>query len=150
MAFEVVDGDEREIVGEGESFGVGDADEQRSGEAGAAGDGDGVEIGEGQVRFSERGADHGNDGAEMLAAGQLRNDAAVARVGGDLRRDNRGNCARAALDDGRGGLVARGFNAEDEAGAGHGFSVASWHAAARRVGKLASWPFRRRGLAERE
>ena len=57
----------------------------------------------------------------MLAAGQLRNDAAVARVGGDLRGHDGGKRARAALDNGRGGLVAGGFNAENEAGAGHIF-----------------------------
>jgi len=33
VAFEVVDGDQRKIVGEGESFGIGDADEERAGEA---------------------------------------------------------------------------------------------------------------------
>ena len=59
---------------------------------------------------------------KMLAAGQLRHDAAVAGVGGDLRGDGGGKRARAALDDGRGGLVAGGFDAEDEA-AGHNFSV---------------------------
>ena len=30
VAFEVVDGDEREILSEGQSFGVGDADEERT------------------------------------------------------------------------------------------------------------------------
>ena len=104
--------------GEGERLGVGDADEQRSGESGAGGDGDGVEIGEGDAGLGQRGADHGNDGAKMLAAGQLRHHAAVARVGRDLRGDDGGKRARAALDDGRGGLVAGGFDAEDEA-AGH-------------------------------
>ena len=44
VAFEVVDGDERLAEAEGQGFGVGDADEQRADEAGAFGDGDGVEI----------------------------------------------------------------------------------------------------------
>ncbi len=123
MAFEVVDGDEGKVVGKGEGFGVGDADEKRSGEAGAGGDGDGVEVGEGQAGFGEGGADDGNDGAEMLAAGQLGNDAAVAGVGGDLRGDDGRESARAALDNGRGGFVAGGFDAEDEAGAGHDSSL---------------------------
>ena len=138
MAFEMIDGDEGKVVGEGESLGVGDADEKRAGEAGTGGDGDGVEIGEGEVGFSERGADDGNDGAEMLAAGQLRNDAAVARVGGDLRGDDGGKSARAALDDGRGGFVAGGFDAEDEAGAGHDsqFSRLGLRAAVGGVGGL--------------
>ena len=69
VAFEVVDGDEGEIPGEGEGFGVGDTDKEGSGETGTAGDGDGVEIGEGDAGLRQRGADDRNDGAEMLAAG---------------------------------------------------------------------------------
>ena len=72
--------------------------------------------------FGERGADDRDNGAEMLAAGELGNDAAVAGVGGDLRGDDGGKRARSALDDGRGGFVAGGLDAEDEAG-GHSFSV---------------------------
>ena len=37
------------LLREGQSLGVGDADQQRSGEAGTGGDGDGVEIGEGDA-----------------------------------------------------------------------------------------------------
>ena len=115
VAFEVVDGDEGDVLRVGQGLGVGDADEQRSGEAGAGGDGDGVEIGEGDAGLGQGGADDGNDGAEMLAAGQLGDDAAVAGMGGDLRGDDRGKRAGAALDDGGGGLVAGGFDGEDEA-----------------------------------
>ncbi len=74
------------------------------------------------MSFSECGADDGNNGAEMLAAGKLGNDAAVAGVGGNLRGDDGGKRARSALDDGRGGFVAGGLDAEDEAG-GHSFSL---------------------------
>ena len=123
MAFEVVDGDEGKVLGEGQGLGVGDADKQCSGEAGAGGDGDGIEIGEADVGLGEGGADDGNDGAKMLAAGQLGDDSAVGRVGGDLRGDDRRKSALAALDDGRGGLVARGFDAEDEATPAHFFSL---------------------------
>lgn len=123
VAFEVIDGDEGKVVREGEGFGVSDADQKRSGEAGTGGDGDGVKIGEGQASFSERGADDRNDGAKMLTAGQLRNDAAVTGVSGDLRGDNGRKCTRSALDDRRGSFVAGGLNAKDEAGAGHSFSL---------------------------
>ena len=88
MTFEVVDGDEGQVLSEGESFGVGDADEKCSGEAGAAGYGDGIEIGEGNVGLGQCCADYGNDGAKMLAAGQLGDDSAVAGVGGDLGGDD--------------------------------------------------------------
>ena len=59
----------------------------------------------------------------MLAAGELRDDAAVAGVGGDLRGDNGRKRARSALDNGCGGFVAGGLDAEDEAGAGHESSL---------------------------
>ena len=122
VAFEVVDGDEGKFVCVGESLSVGDADEKRSGEAGAGGDGDGVEVRKRKAGFGEGCADDGNNGAKMLAAGKLRNDSAVTRVGCNLRGDNGGKRARSTLDDSRGGFVAGGLDAEDEAG-GHEFSV---------------------------
>ena len=90
VAFEMVDGDQRQAGGKGQRLGVGDAHQQRAGKSGAAGDGDGVQVGEGDAGLGERGPDHGDDGAQMLAAGQLRHHAAVARVCGDLRGNNRG------------------------------------------------------------
>ena len=122
VAFEMVHGDQGQALREGERLGVCDADQQRSREAGAGGDGDGVEIGESDAGLGERGTNHGHDGAQMFAAGELRDDSAVAEVGGDLRGDDGGQRARSALDDGGGSLVAGGFNAEDEA-AGHASSL---------------------------
>jgi hypothetical protein len=46
----------------------------------------------------------------MLAGGQLGDDAAIAGMGGDLRGDDGGESAGAALNDGGGGLVAGGFD----------------------------------------
>ena len=46
VAFEMVDCDQRQILREGERFGVSDADQQRPCQARARGDSDGVEIGE--------------------------------------------------------------------------------------------------------
>src|SRR6266568_1881365 len=122
VAFEVVDGDEGQALCEGESLGVGDADEQGSGETGAGGDGDGVQVAEGHVSLGKCGADNGNDGAEMLAAGEFGDHSAVACVSGDLRSDHGGEGACSAFDDGCGGFIAGGFDAEDQA-AGHAFSV---------------------------
>ena len=123
VAFEMVHGNQRKTIGEGEGLGVGNANKKRSGQAWAGGDSDGVEIGKRDVRLGKRGANHGNNGAEMFAAGQLRHHAAIARMRRDLRGDDRGNGARAPLHDRRGGFVAGAFNAEDEAGAGHILSV---------------------------
>ena len=89
------------------------------------------------VGLGECGADDGNDGAEMLAAGQFGDDSAVAGVGGDLRGDDRRKRAGTALDDGGGGLVAGGFDGEDEAVAGHVSSLASCTPLMRRGRELA-------------
>jgi len=57
--------------------------------------------------LGERGSDDGDDGAEMFAAGQFRDDAAIAGVGGDLGSYDRGESMGAALDDGGSGLRRR-------------------------------------------
>ena len=123
VTLKVVDGEERFVEGEGEGFGVGNADEQGAGEAGAGGDGDGVEVLEGEAGLLEGGAgdglaDDGDDVAEVLAAGKLGDDAAVEGVEVDLAGDNGREGVGAMANDGGGGLVAGGFNAEDQAG-GH-------------------------------
>ena len=115
VAFEVVDGDERLAESPGQGFGVADADEQGTGEAGAFGDGDRVHVRHGDVGFAEGGIDDGDDGAEVLAGGEFGDDAAVRGVDGDLRGDDVGELAAAALDDGGGGLVAGALDAKYEA-----------------------------------
>ncbi len=110
VAFEVVDGDERLAQRPCEGLGVADADEQRAGETGAFGDGDGIQVFMPNIAphagFAEGGVDDGDDGAEVLAGGELGDDAAVGGVDGDLGGDDVRELARAALDDGGGGLVA--------------------------------------------
>ncbi len=119
VAFEVVDGDERFAEGEGEGLGEGDADEEGPGEAGAGGDGDGVQVRVGERLPCRRTgaleglADDGDDGAEVLAAGELGDDTAVVGVD-ELGGDDVGEKFLAVAEDGCGGLVAGGFYAEDE------------------------------------
>ena len=60
----------------------------------------------------QRQADGGDDGAQMLARGELRDYAAVLRMRRHLRRDDGGKNARAVLDHGGRGFVARRFYAE--------------------------------------
>ena len=115
----MVDGDERLVEGEGQSFGVADADEECSGESGALGDGDGVDGIVGSIRFGERLADDGDDGAEMLARGQFRYDAAVGFVSGELRGDYVRDELLAGAHHGGCGFIAGTFDAED-VGRGHG------------------------------
>ena len=69
--------------------------------------------------LGEGGADDGDDGAEVFAAGELGNDSTIACVGCDLGGDSGGESAGALLDDGGGGLITGGFDGEDEAVAGH-------------------------------
>ena len=54
--------------------------------------------------------------AEVLAAGELGDDPAVEGVEVDLAGDDGGESLGAVADDGSGGLVAGGLDAEDEAG----------------------------------
>jgi len=86
----MIDSDEGDVLRVSEGLGIGDADQQRSGEAGAGGDSNGIEIGESNLGLFERGTNDGNDGAEMLAAGELGDDSAISGVGGDLRGNDGG------------------------------------------------------------
>ncbi len=117
VAFEVVDGDERLAKAEGEGLGEGDADQQRSGEAGAGGDGDSVEVLIGAIGTLQGLADDRHNGAEVLAAGELGDHSAVVGVD-KLAGDDVGEHLMPVAQHGRGGLVAGGFDAEDEV-AGH-------------------------------
>ncbi len=117
VAFQVVDGYEGEIGAEGEGLGETDANQQGTGEARTFGDGYGGEIGVGDARLLHGFADDGDDGAEMLARGELGDDAAVVAVD-ELRGDDVGQDFMAVADDRCGGLVAGAFDTEDEA-AGH-------------------------------
>ena len=49
VAFKMIDGDERQPLREGQRLGVGNAHQQRTGQAGTRGDGDGVQICEGDA-----------------------------------------------------------------------------------------------------
>lgn len=120
VSFKVVDGDERQALREGECFGIGDPDEKSSCQARAGSNGNGVEIGESDAGLGQRCANYRDDGAKMFAAGKLGNHTAVARVGGNLRSDDRGESVRAALDDRGGRFVAGCLNAEDEAARAQG------------------------------
>ncbi len=73
--------------------------------------------------FAEGGVDDGDDGAEVLAGGELGDDAAVGGVDGDLRGDDVRELAAAALDHGGGGLVAGALDTQNEARSGVGSVV---------------------------
>ena len=114
VAGEMVHGDERLAQREGESFAVGEANEQGADEARALSDGDGVEIVQGDVGLVDGFADDRHDLAEMFARREFGDHAAVFAVNFDLGRDHAGEDAFAVGDDGGGGFVAGGFDAENE------------------------------------
>jgi hypothetical protein len=106
----MIDGDEGKLLGEGESFGVGNTNQERASQSGTVGDGDGVKVGEGDVGLRQGGANDGDDGAEMLAGSELGDYSAITGVGGYLGGYYGRQGAGAALDDSRSGLVAGGFD----------------------------------------
>ena len=85
VPFEVVDGDQLQPLGEGQRFGVGDADQQCTGQSRPGGYGDGVQIAQANPRLGQGRAHYRHDSPQMLAAGQLGHDAAITGVGRDLR-----------------------------------------------------------------
>lgn len=118
VAFKMIDGQQRFAQSVAVGLGKGDADEQGSGQTGAAGDGDCVQVVRGDASLCERVTHNGNDVAQMFAAGKLWHHAAIECMHLHLRRDDVAEHLRAVAYDSCGGFVAGTFNAEDEAG-GH-------------------------------
>ena len=106
VAFEMIDGDQRFVEAEAESLCVGNADQKRAGETRAFGDGDGVEIGEGDVGSRHGLADHRDDVAKMFAGREFRDNATIVRMERHLRGDDVRQRGGSGADDGRCGLVA--------------------------------------------
>ena len=118
VTFDVIDTDEGHSGGKAQTFGVGESDEQGANESGSNSDCDGGETFEAGIGALQGLANDGNDGAEVFARGEFGDDSAVSAVGGDLRGDDAGEDGIAAggvasLNDGRGGFIAGGFDAEN-------------------------------------
>jgi hypothetical protein len=88
MAFDVVDADEGLVRAEGDAFGVVDADQQGSDQAGALRDRDAVNVVKSHACRGQRFADYAADLFQMLARGQFGHYAAIFRMRGDLRGDD--------------------------------------------------------------
>jgi hypothetical protein len=124
VALDVVDGDERQAARESEAARRVQADEQRAGQPGAGGHGDGVEVVPPTGGLGERLPDDRHDRGEMGARGHLRYDAAGGRVQAALARHHgrvdgeESPAVGVALpgDDGGGRLVAGGLHPEDAHG----------------------------------
>ncbi len=117
VTFEMIHGDERLAQREGQRFGIGDADQQRAGESGAAGDGDCVNILEANVSLSKRSAHHGDDIPQVLARGEFGDDSAEERMSGNLRGHDIGEGLATAANHRCRRFVAGAFDSQNEAGA---------------------------------
>ncbi len=84
MSFQMVDADEGFVRRPGERLSGGEADQQAADQAGAGGGGDGVDLVERHVGALERAADEMVEIIDMGARRDLRDDAAVGGMFGDL------------------------------------------------------------------
>jgi hypothetical protein len=111
VAVQVVDGDERQPAAPGKRFRGREPDEQRADQARALRDRDRVDVVERML--AERLLDHRHDQLEVPAGGDLGDDASEACMQVRLRRDDVRDDA-AVVDQGCRGLVATGFQSEDQ------------------------------------
>ena len=106
----MVDGVEGFIVKEGEGASGKSTDEEGAGEAGAVGDGDGVEVLDFEFGVLEGFVDDGEDGFDVGAGGDFGDDSAVGGVDVDLGDDDVAEDFCAVFYDGGGGFVAGGLD----------------------------------------
>ena len=112
MAVEVVDRRQRQLVGGGHRLGRRQPHEQSGDEARPPRDGHELDVGQLRAGLMQRILDRRADKLEVVAAGDLRDDAAIAVVD-PLGRDDVGTDLAGACDDCRTGVVAGGLESED-------------------------------------
>ena len=88
MGFQVVDTEQGLIEPEGKSFGAGEPDEQGTGQSGAIGDGDAIDVGPGKARGLEGLVDHFRQMFDMHAGSDFRHHSAIGTVMGDLGKND--------------------------------------------------------------
>ena len=81
------------------------ADHQRTGQAGSLRHGNRVQVGQAQLRTRERLLDDRHNAQDVLARGDFREDATIARMDIHLRGDNRRTQRATILDDSGGSFV---------------------------------------------
>ena len=115
VPLDVVARDEGNAEAEGDPPPLREADEERADEAGAGRRDDETDVLEPGPRPFERLVQERREVRQVGARGDLGNDAAVAAVHVDLRRDDGRRDPAVLAEEGDGGLVAGGLEAEDEA-----------------------------------
>ena len=126
VRLQVIDADQRDIPGPGQSLGGGHSDQQRPDEPRSVSDRNRGNLRGRDARFAQALLDHRGQGLDVGPAGDLRDDAAVGSVELGLGADDlgeevrghgiRGRVSRAGGDDRGGGLVAGGLDAQDDHG----------------------------------
>ncbi len=112
----MIDGDERQVFGEGQRLGGHHADHDAPDQTGPTGGGDGGEVAEFQAGIPHRLVNDLIDGFDVCTGGDLGDDAAVGTVGIELRQNHVGKDSPLPVDERGGGLIATGFDAEDDHG----------------------------------
>ena len=118
VGFQVVHRNGGDIPAPGEAPPHRGSDEERADESGARGIGNAVNLGRLPPGRREGVADQGEQPANVVAGRDLRHDAAVLRVQGDLGMQLVRHEAEAPVVQGHTGFVARGFDAEHQHGTG--------------------------------
>ena len=113
MAADVVHGNQRLSGGETEPFCKIDPDEQRADQSRPRRDGDGIHSLDRLARVGKSLCGDLVDLFDVTARGDLRHDAAVEPMLGDLGIDDARQHAPSVLDDGGGGLVAGRFDGKN-------------------------------------
>jgi len=124
VPLEVIDGNEWQLLRPRESLRGGEADEQGPDQARPLCHRDGVELVQPDTGFAQGLADDRQHQLEMAPRRDLWDDATEARMQLGLRRDDIGVDPTTGIDDGRGRLVARGFECEDQSS---GSLIGSFH-----------------------
>lgn len=112
VAFDVVNGDERDTRSEAEALRIREADEEGADESGSDGNGYGIERAERGGCLMECLAHDWHDGAQVFTRRKFGDDSAILTVL-HLRRDDGGKDGAAVFDNGGGSFVAGRFDAKD-------------------------------------
>ncbi len=108
---QVVYARQRQVTGNRDRLGRGDAQREATGQAGAGGYGDGLDAR--PIRMRRGLAQEQRQIREMLPRGEFRHDAAVSTMQVDLAGDPFADQSAGRIEEGHGALVTRTFDGED-------------------------------------
>ena len=113
VGMQMIDGNQRQVCGQGQGFGRDDADQQGPRQPGGVGHGDCIQI----VQFNrcrfQRLVDHGNDSLDMGSSGDLGHDSVKLPVQFILGRDDAAENLSVGVDNRCRSFIAGRFNAEN-------------------------------------